>query len=59
MTGHHRVHDIGKHIVFGEQHELTIHTVVFDVHLPVRLLQDSKIEQRLAGAQKLILLIVR
>jgi hypothetical protein len=32
---------------------------LFDEHVFVILLQDSKIEQRLAGAQELVLLIVR
>ena len=51
VDGHKVVHSNGKHIVFGTQHELTIHTDVFDGHVPVILLQGSKIEQRLAGAQ--------
>ncbi len=42
------VHNNGKHTVFGEQHEFTIHTDVFDEHV---LLQGAKIEQTLAGAQ--------
>jgi hypothetical protein len=51
VDGHNVVHANGKHTVFGWQHELIIHTDVFNEHVFVILLQDSKIEQRLAGAQ--------
>ncbi len=49
----------GKHTACGEQHELTMHTDVFDVHVYVILLHGSKIEHRIPGAQYLLLLIVR
>lgn len=48
---HKLVHINGKHTAFDEQQELTIQTDVFDEHPPVISSQDSKIEQRLAGAQ--------
>ncbi len=51
LDGHNVVHNSGKHTVFGWQHELTTHADVFVEHLFVILSQDSKIEQRLAGAQ--------
>ena len=49
--GQNVVHDNGKHTFLGAQHELTIHTDLFNEHRFVTLLQDSKIEQRVAGAQ--------
>jgi len=49
----------GKHTACGEQHELTMHTDVFDVQVYVILLHGSKIEHRIPGAQYLLLLIVR
>jgi hypothetical protein len=41
----------GKHIGFGEQHELEIHTELFDVQVFVILSHGSKMEHRMAGAQ--------
>jgi hypothetical protein len=49
----------GKHTACGEQHELTMHTDVFDVQVYVILLHGSKIEHRIPGAQYLLLLSVR
>jgi hypothetical protein len=45
------VHANGKHIDCDEQHELAIHTDVFDVQVFVILSHSSKIEHRIAGAQ--------
>jgi hypothetical protein len=45
------VHDIGKHIACGEQHELTMHTEVFDAQVYVILLHGSSIEHKTPGAQ--------
>ncbi len=53
------IHNIGKHTACGEQHELTMHTEVFDVQVYVILSHDSKIEHRIPGAQYLLLLNVR
>jgi hypothetical protein len=52
------VHDNCKHTACSEQHELTMHTEVFDVQVYVILLHGSKIEHRIPGAQKLLLLSV-
>ncbi len=41
----------GKHTACGEQHELTIHTEVFDAQVYVTLSHGSKIEHRIPGAQ--------
>jgi hypothetical protein len=41
----------GKHIGCGEQHELEIHTEVFDAQVFVILSHGSKIEHKIAGAQ--------
>jgi hypothetical protein len=41
----------GKHTACGEQHELTIHTEVFDAQVYVLLSHGSKIEHRIPGAQ--------
>ncbi len=49
--GHNVVHINGKHTDFGVQHELTIHTDVFDEHVFVILLQGSNNEHKLPGAQ--------
>ncbi len=38
------VEDNGKHINCGEQHELMMHTDVFDAQILVILSHDSKIE---------------
>lgn len=46
-----RVSDTGKHTACCEQHEFTMHTKAFDAQLYVVLLQGSKIEQRIPGAQ--------
>ena len=48
---HKFVQDNGKHTGCGEQHELTMHTEVFDAHVFVIFLHGSKIEHRTAGAQ--------
>jgi len=45
------VQDNGKHTAGVEQHELTMHTEVFDAQVYVLLLHDSKIEHRIPGAQ--------
>jgi hypothetical protein len=52
------VNDNGKHTSRGEQHELTMHTEVFDAQICVILLHGSKIEHRIPGAHWLLLLIV-
>ncbi len=49
----------GKHTACGEQHELTMHTEVFDGQVYVILSHSSKIEHRIPGAQYLLLLSVR
>ncbi len=41
----------GKQIAFGPQHELIMHTDVFDEQWYVALLHGSRIEHKLAGAQ--------
>jgi hypothetical protein len=41
----------GKHTACGEQHELTMHTEVFDAQVYVVLSHSSKIEHRMPGAQ--------
>lgn len=48
---HKLVTDNGKHIAFGEQHELMTHTDVFVVQLYVTLSHRSKIEHTIPGAQ--------
>ncbi len=53
------VDDIGRHTACCEQHELTMHTEVFDAHVNVILLHGSKMEHRTPGAQYLLLLRVR
>ena len=53
------VHDNGKHTACGEQHELTMHTEVFDTQVYVILSHGSKIEHRILGTQYLLLLSVR
>ncbi len=50
------VEKTGKHTACGEQHELTMQTEVFDAQVYVILSHGSKIEHRMPGAQKLILL---
>ncbi len=49
--GHNVVHVNGKQTFFDAQHELTIHTDVFDEHVFVILLQGSNMEHKLPGAQ--------
>jgi hypothetical protein len=41
----------GKHTAFDPQHELIMHTDVFDDHWFVTLLHGSRIEHKPAGAQ--------
>jgi hypothetical protein len=41
----------GKHIGCDKQHELTMHTDVFDAQVLVILLHGCKIEHRIPGAQ--------
>ncbi len=53
------VNDVGKHTACGEQQALTTQTEVFDAQVYVTLLHVSKIEQRIPGAQYLLLLYVR
>jgi len=48
---HKFVNNNGKHTACGEQHELTMHTEVFDVQVNVMLSHASKIEHRIPGAQ--------
>ena len=45
------VNNSGKHTACGEQHELTMHTDVFDAQVYVILLHGCKIEHTTAGAQ--------
>ena len=45
------VNNNGKHTACGEQHELTTHTELFDVHALVILLHSSIIEHTTPGAQ--------
>ena len=49
------VADNGTHTACCEQHELITHTEVFDAQAYVILLHGSRIEHRIAGAQKLLL----
>ncbi len=49
----------GKHTACGEQHELMTHTDVFDAQSFVILLHGVRIEQRIPGAQWLVLSSVR
>lgn len=49
----------GKQTACGEQHVLTTHTEVIDLQVNVTLLHGSKSEQRIPGAQYLILSNVR
>jgi hypothetical protein len=49
----------GKHTASGEQHELMTHTDVFDAQSFVILLHGVRIEQRIPGAQWLVLSNVR
>ena len=51
--------DNGKHTVCGEQHELTMHTEVFDAQVYAVLLHGSNIEHTIPGAQYRLLLSVR
>ena len=53
------VSDNGKHTAFDEQHELTTHIEVSDSQVYVILSHGSTIEQRMPGAQYLLLLNVR
>ena len=57
--GHRLVTNNGKHTAWGVQQLLTMHTELFDEQVPLLLLQDSRIEHRTSGAQKLVLFIVR
>lgn len=41
----------GKHFACGEQHELTMHTEVFDEQVYVVVLHGSNSEHRIPGAQ--------
>jgi hypothetical protein len=45
----------GKHTACSEQHELTTHTDMFDAQPFVILLHGVRIEQRIPGAQWLVL----
>ena len=45
------VNNNGIHTACDEQHELTMHTDVFDAQVYVILLHGSKIEHRIPGAQ--------
>jgi hypothetical protein len=45
------VHNNGTHTFCGEQHELTMHTEVFDAQAYVILSHGSRIEHRIPGAQ--------
>jgi hypothetical protein len=56
---HKLVNNSGKHTACREQHELAIHTEVFDAQAYVTLSHGSKIEHRTPGAQYLLLLSVR
>lgn len=51
FVAHISVTNNGKQIACGEQHELTIHTDVFDAHWLVTLSQGVRIEQSIPGAQ--------
>jgi hypothetical protein len=48
---HKFVNNNGKHTACDKQHELTMHTEVFDVQVNVILSHASKIEHRIPGAQ--------
>jgi len=53
------VTDNGKHTSCVEQHELTMHTDVFDAQAYLILLHGFKIKHRIPGAHRTLFLSVR